>query len=163
MTDDPLRQTHSPFVGSMALVRRNVAGDERWLAVWDQQAGVLRLPLARRGESDTYRTCLHQVLEDLLGLDRSRDYLISGLSRGHFQAPIEWPGELQPQWVIVEFFAVDLYGSQSRDRLERLPHTCWLTMSEIARGATDAGDPICERQRTLIERADLLPAAYRNV
>lgn len=162
MTDDPLRQTDTPFVGSIALVRRIVAGDEQWLAVWDEQAGAFRLPMARRDEEKSYRTCLHTALEALLRLDRRRDYVIAGLSRAHFQAPIEWPGERQPQWVIVEFFAVDLYGGRSQERIERLPAACWLTMSELSRGVTGSGDPICERQRTLIDRADLLPAAYRN-
>lgn len=162
MTDDPLRQTDTPFVGSMALLRKIVAGDEQWLAVWDEQAGTFRLPMARREEGESYRTCLHTVLQGLLGLDRRRDYVISGLSRGHFQAPIEWPADPPPQWVIVEFFAVDLYGGRSQENIERLSGTCWLTMSEVARGVTGTGDPICQRQRTLIERADLLPAAYRN-
>jgi hypothetical protein len=161
MNDDPLRQIDRPFVGSIALVRCIVGDDEQWLAVWDDEAGAFRLPMARR-DQETYRTCLHAPLEGLLGLNHTRDYLIAGLSRSHFQAPVEWSPDTPPQWVIVEFFAVDLYGPDSQSIIDRLPGARWLTMSEIARGVTGTGDPICDRQRTLIERTDLLPAAYRN-
>lgn len=162
MTEDPLQQVDRPFVGSIALVRRFVADDEQWLMVWDERAGAFRLPIARRGEGESYRECLHAALEETLGLDRTRDYVISGLSRAHFQAPIEWPDEPQPHWVIVQFFAVDLYGRESEAIIEQLPGARWLTMSEIARGVTSTADPICQRQRILIERTDLLPAAYRG-
>lgn len=162
MSEDPLQQVDRPFVGSIALVRRLVADEEEWLAVWDDQAGAFRLPMARRHEGESYRECLHPALQEILGLDRTRDYVISGLSRAHFQSPIEWSGEPQPQWVIVQFFAVDLYGGQSEALIEQLPGARWLTMSEIARGVTSTADPICQRQRILIERTDLLPAAYRD-
>lgn len=159
---DPLRQTDRPFVGSIALLRRMVADAEQWLAVWDRESRMFRLPMARRSTADSYRSCLHPVLENLLGLDSRRDFLVAGLSRGHFQAPIEWVEGAPPQWVIVQFFCVDLYGSRSQDHIARLPDACWLTMSELARGTTGSGDPICNRQRTLFERADLLPAAHRD-
>jgi hypothetical protein len=162
MTQDPLQQVDRPFVGSIALVRRFVADDEQWLAVWDERAGAFRLPIARRGDVESYRECLHATLEEALNLNRSRDYVISGLSRAHFQAPIEWPDEPLPQWVIVQFFAIDLYGRESEAIVEQLPGARWLTMSEVARGVTSTGHPICPRQRILIDRTDLLPAEYRS-
>lgn len=160
---DPEPQSTSPFVGSIALVRRIVDETEEWLALWNEEAEVYRLPQAPRTEGETFRTCLIEALETCLQLDRKSDFLIAGLSRAHFQAPIEWPDEEYPQWVIVEFFAVDLYGKQSWRRVEQLPGGRWLSLREISRGVTCDADPICPRQRTLIERADILPASLSSL
>jgi len=156
-------QPAKPFVGSIALVRRLAGDAEEWLALWDEEADQYRLPQAQRSEGESFRTCLIETLETCLQLDRKSDFIIAGLSRAHFQAPIEWPDEEYPQWVIVEFFAVDLYGKQSRQQVEQLPGVRWLSLREVARGVTCDADLICPRQRTLIERADILPAALSNL
>ncbi len=154
--------TRSAFVGSIALVRRLVGESEEWLGIWDETSGTFRLPHANRGEHETFRSCLHAVIEEELELNRKNDYIISGLSRKHFQAPIEWPGETVPQWVIVEFFTVDLYGRTSRAAVDRLPNVRWISLREMARGWTSDGYRICDHHQTLIRRADLLPASVTS-
>ncbi|MDB4638239.1 NUDIX domain-containing protein [bacterium] len=109
-------------------------------------------------EEETFRDCLHKSLEAELGLNPTKDYIISGLSLAHHQAPVEWPGEETPQWVIVQFFPIQLYGQAARDKVSRLPNVQWLTLSEIAKGCSADGKPFDMKQRLLIERADLIPA-----
>lgn len=76
----------------------------------------------------------------------------------HHQAPIEWPGEEIPQWVIVQFFPIQLYGNAAREKVEQLTNTQWLPLKDIAHGDSREGKLFDERQRILIERADLIPA-----
>ena len=148
-----------PFVGSIALVSRFLEKQEQWLTVWDDGNGVYRLIDARRKSAESFRSCLHAEIETELGLSRKRDFLISGLSRAHHQAPIEWPDLEAPQWYVVQFFQVVLYGKQSRAAVERLANVRWQSLNEISAGRTVDGRPFCPKQRTLIERADILPAS----
>lgn len=154
-------RTDAPFVGSFAMLRRQTGDVEQWLTIWDPVRNVFRLIEATRG-SDSFRTCLHEAIEDELELDRN-DYLISGYSAAHHQAPIEWPDAAVPQWVVVEFFPVDLYGSQSAAKVERMEHTRWFSLSEIARGRTAEGDVFCQLQRQLIHRAQILPPEFHEI
>lgn len=147
-----------PFIGSIALVRRLAGDQEEWLALWDAKRAAYRLAQAERAAGETYRSCLDAAIEDAFGL-QNRDYIVSGLSRAHYQAPVEWPGEASPQWVLVQFFMVELYGASGREQIARAPGLRWLSMQEIARGRTAEGDPVDERQRLLFERAGIIPAS----
>jgi len=146
------------FIGSLGIVRRYVDETEEWLTIWDEIEEVCKLIQADRTEEETFRDCLHKNLEAELSLNAKKDYIISGLSMAHHQAPIEWPGEETPQWVIVQFFPIQIYGQAARDKVDRLPNVQWLTLSEIAKGCSTEGKPFDEKQRLLIERADLIPA-----
>jgi hypothetical protein len=145
-----------PFIGSIALVRRMAGDEEEWLALWDDVVAAYRLVQAERGEGESYRDCLAAAIEAELGLEH-RDYIISGLSRAHYQAPVEWPGAQFPQWVLVQFFMVELYGARSREKLAAAPGLRWLSMREVAQGRTSEGDPVWDRQRILFERAGIIP------
>jgi hypothetical protein len=152
---------HEAFVGSFAMVRRHTDHGEQWLTVWDEHRKTFRLIESRREPPHTFRTCLDDAIEEDLELDRKRDYLVSGYSSAHHQAPIEWPGIDQPQWVVVEFFPVDLYSKRAAGMVEELPHVRWFTLSEIAKGSSADGDKFCPLQHLLIHRADILPPRYR--
>ncbi len=146
-----------PFIGSIALARRFVDEVEEWLAIWNEERRVFEFPQSSWGEDETFRSCLDEELEATLDLNRKSDYLISGLPRDHYQAPIEWPGHSQPQWVIVEFFAVDLYGKKAAGVIDGMSHVRWLTASELQEGCTSDGDPIRERQHHIMKAAHVLP------
>lgn len=143
------------------MFRRYVDEAEQWLTVWDADRNAYRLIEALR-ESESFRTCLHDAIEDELDLDRN-DYLISGYSAAHHQAPIEWPGESVAQWVVVEFFPVDPYGRKAEGKVEQVEYSRWFTLSEIARGRTAEGDAFCGMQRLLIHRAQILPPEFHGL
>lgn len=146
------------FVGSLGMIRRfDDDEDESWLTIRDDVRGAYRLIEARREPPHSFRSCLHEAIVADLRLEKKRDYLISSFSVAHHQAPIEWPGSDQPQWVVVEFFPIDLYGSRAEEKVSQLSDVRWWTLGEIARGVSDDGHEFCERQRTLIRRADILP------
>jgi hypothetical protein len=147
-----------PFIGSIGFFRTFVDGTEHWLCFSDDDRQQYHLLQARRQEGESFMSCLHQEIERMTGLDRSNDYIISGLSVAHHQAPIEWSDGEPPQWVIVQFFPIQLYGSRARSRVEHLENTRWFTLTEIAQGQTTDRKPFNRYQRALIERADLLPA-----
>ncbi|MCA9027754.1 MAG: hypothetical protein KDA86_21270 [Planctomycetaceae bacterium] len=151
------QQPTPPFIGSIALVRRFVNDAEQWLGVENTDGGVFELPQAARGKAETFRSCLDEALETTLGLRRQADYLISGLARAHYQAPVEWPGEIHPQWVIVEFFAVDLYGKKAAGIIDALSKVRWLSALELEKGSTTDRVPICTRQLQLMNAAHVLP------
>jgi hypothetical protein len=148
---------HGSFVGSIAMIRRYVEEQEQWLCIWDPSRTAFRLIEARRGENENFRSCLDDAIETDTPLSRKSDYLISGLSRAHHQAPIEWSGNDVPHWVVVQFFIVDLYGKKSEGRIQSAQNTRWWTHAEIARGFSSDGNRFCERQKVLIARADILP------
>lgn len=147
-----------PFIGSIGYFRRFVDETEHWLCFWDDGLQEYHLLQARRLEGESFLTCLHQEIEGKTGLDRINDYIISGLSVAHHQAPIEWSDGEPPQWVIVQFFPIQLYGSRARYRVDSLVNARWFTLAEIAQGQSIDGKPLHRYQRALIERADLLPA-----
>lgn len=153
--------TDASFVGSLAMVRRYEDDEQRWLTVWDEDRTAFRLIEARRVKPESFRSCLDDELEDCLELSRKTDYLISGFSHAHHQAPIEWPGCRQPQWVVVEFFPVDLYGKRAASIIESISDARWLTLREISLGVCSDGETFCEWQRTLIHRAEILPPQFR--
>ena len=107
------------FVGSIAFFRRYTEDVEEWLTFWDEDRRCYRLIQAIRTTGTTYRTCLHDEIESMTGMSRERDYIISGMSVAHHQAPIVWPGEPVPQWTIVQFFPVQLYGENARRIVEQ--------------------------------------------
>ena len=69
------RPSPSPFVGSVAIVRRGHDRDAQWLAVWDDVRAAYRFVEGRKTESDSFRDCLIEVIEDELELT-ARDYLL---------------------------------------------------------------------------------------
>lgn len=146
----------SAFVGSLAFVRRGQNQEEQWLTVWDSVRSAYRFIEARRESPLTFRTCLIESIEDELDLD-ARDYLLSDYSLAHHQAPIEWPGETVPAWVVVEFFPIDPYGRAVAKKLENLDGAKWWTLPELFAGKAHDGSPFCERQHLLICRADIIP------
>lgn len=145
------------FIGSLGIVRRFVDETEQWLMIRDEVEPFYRLIQSHRGEEETFRDCLHKDLAAELGLNPKKDYIISGLSVAHHQAPIEWPGEETPQWVIVQFFPVHLYGQTARDTISQLSHAQWFTLKEIAKGISNEGHRFDPKQLELINRADLIP------
>lgn len=151
------QQPLPPWIGSIALVRRFVDEAEQWLSVKHVQRRVFELPQAARGTADTFRSCLDEALETTLGLTRQSDYLISGVARAHYQAPIDWPDQSLPQWVIVEFFAVDLYGKRAERIIDDLSDARWLSVSELQNGMTTDRVAICSRQVHLLKAAHVLP------
>jgi len=159
---DHCDESAAPFVGSIAFFRRYVDDVEEWLTFWDEDRRHYRLIQAARTEGESYRSCLHSEIEAMTGLSRQRDYLISGMSVAHHQAPIVWPDTLDSQWVIVQFFPVQLYGENARQIVDALPGTRWMTLSEIFAGQAADGQPFDPRQHHLIERADILPAHIRK-
>lgn len=161
MTDHSLAAPlglREPFIGSIGFLRRLVGEDEEWLGTWSNIADAFEFPQARRGPDETFRSCLPSAIESTFGLDRRSDFVVSGLSRAHIQAPIQWSDTDLPQWVIVEFFVADLFGEQSRKLVDQRVGARWVTLREVARGRTADGDLISSKQRELILRADLLPA-----
>jgi len=155
-------QKNPAFVGSLGIVRRFVDEEEQWLTIWDAKDSAYRLVQSTREESETFRDCLHKQLAFDLGLNPKKDYVISGLSMAHHQAPIEWPDECVPQWVIVQFFPVQLYGQAARNKVEQRSDVCWFTLPEIAEGRNSDGKPFHPKQLLLIERADLIPPHLKS-
>ncbi len=146
----------APFVGSIAIVIQGHERDTQWLAVWDDVRAAYRFIEARREVPESYRTCLIEPIEDELDLS-SRDYLLSNYSLAHHQSPIEWPGESEPAWVVVEFFPVYLYGTAAEAQVDALDHVRWWSLDEIAKKESIDGKPFCERQHLLLKRANILP------
>jgi hypothetical protein len=160
--NDCEQEAGEPFVGSLAFFRRVVDDVEEWLTFWDDDRQHYRLIQSARGEGETYRSCLHNEIESVTGLSRDRDFIISGLSVAHHQSPIAWPDGSEPQWVIVQFFPVQLYGENARRTVDRLGSARWMTLSEIFAGRTTDGEPFDPRQHHLIERADIIPAHIKG-
>ena len=157
MDQDSCRRSPLPFIGSIALLRRIAGEDEEWLAIWDEELGCYRFPQAERGAGESYRSCLESAVAEAFGLDQRRDFLIAGLSRAHFQAPVEWPDSPAPQWVLMQFFPVELYGRHAVEVIGERRSVRWLTMQDVHRGWTDDGAAVSPRQCELIRRADIIP------
>lgn len=162
LMNDRCDEATAPFVGSIAFFRRYTEDVEEWLTFWDEERQHYRLIQSVRAEGETFRTCLHTEIESVTDLSRERDYIISGLSVAHHQAPIVWPDTLESQWVIVQFFPVLLYGQSSRRSVEQNPRVRWMTLREIHAGQTSDGKLFDPRQHYLIERSDIIPAHIKN-
>jgi len=154
------RSAPRPFVGSMALLRRIIDEAEEWLAVWDDDSERYLFPQAERGDGETYRSCLEAAVATTFGLDQRRDFIISGLSRAHYQAPVDWGDDFPPQWVIVQFFPVELYGRRGAELIAGNDSLRWLALDEVYRGETRDGARIAYQQCELIRRADLIPPKF---
>ena len=151
-------QREAPFIGSIALLRQTADdATEQWLASWDDVDDCFSFPFAERGDQPSYRTPLLSAVGERFALDPSRDFLISGLSRAHFQAPIDWRGWQSPQWVVVQFFSVDLYGRDALPKIERQSQLRWVTPREVATQRTQDGSPLSQIQCELIQRDHLIP------
>ncbi|MEZ6065670.1 MAG: hypothetical protein R3B90_08165 [Planctomycetaceae bacterium] len=150
------------FVGSIGLLRRMVDEEEEWLAEWDEFTSVYRFPLARRIEGTSYRSCLEPAVAESFGLDSRRDFIVSGLPKAHYQAPVEWAVDAPPQWVLVEFFPVELYGRSAVDKLARARTLRWLSGAELVAGSTADGAALDPYQCELIRRADVVAARHRE-
>ena len=148
---------NAAFIGSIGIIRRFVDENEQWLMIRDDFENTYRLIQADREENETFRDCLHKNLETELGLNPKKDYIISGLSMAHHQAPIEWPGEERPQWVIVQFFPIQLYGQSARDKITQHSTAEWISLADIAIDKSPNGYQFDLKQRELINRADLIP------
>ena len=139
------------FVGSIALVRPKIgSGENLWLGRWNEFTECYALPCVRKPEHLGYRESLDDSLSEELPLVRGKDYIVSSVPRLHFQSPLELPGECLASWVVVQFFVVELFGSEAKSKLDADRQHRWLSQSDILESADQAEVPFDARIRTIV-------------
>lgn len=146
---------------AIALFRRWYGSEARWLVVREPNQDSPRLIEAERLEQESFRESLDRELSWQLRLRRSRDYLISSTARLHF--PVPWTysitrcsGEQERIMDIVEFYLVELFGSQGRATLDATPTVQWWTARQLMSTESTQDRPLLPRKRELLIAADIL-------
>lgn len=145
---------------AIALIRRWVDEDQRWLVVHAGGETPPRLVEADRLEEESFRESIDREVAWQLNLRRGKDYIVSSVPRLHLEIPIEithgCSDRQENRLDVVEFFLVELYGSQAHSRLAESPEVHWWSADELLAEPPSGG--LLARQRQLLQIADILQA-----
>lgn len=153
MSDKTARQ----FVGAIALVRRDADGGSRWLAQWNPGRQRLQFVEAHKLEGESFRDSLVREIAWATGLRQGKDYIVSSVPRAHLQLQAEpGPDEEAGAIFVVEFYLVELMGRSAVGTLESDDRNRWLAPEEIFSGRAADGALVCETQRMLLSRTEVI-------
>lgn len=145
---------------AMALFRRWYGEESRWLVLRDEQSGGYRLIEAERLEEESFRESVDRELAWQLHLRRGKDYLISSVPRLHFPINLTetsaCSGKEERRQEVVEFYLVELYGSDAVTTLESQSHVEWWPASRILKAPLSGEPEFDPRQRQILLAADVL-------
>lgn len=130
---------------AVPLVRRFDGKLLRWMARLDPRSKLLEFLIADRIESESFRETVTREVAWELGLDRSRDFLVSNMAQMNLQHSGELPGYDEPVQAKVAFYNVEIYRSAVGQQLESDPQNYWVKSDEIWEGKTKDGlefDPL---------------------
>lgn len=145
-----------PDPTAIALIRRRIGDVQKWL-VFQPRETVFELIQAVGLEQESLRESLSREIAWRLELERDKDYIISSVPRLHLEDPLgrhAAPGEPEPKVEVVEFYLVELYGSNGRDKVDQNPNVHWWGADQLI--TAEQSPCLPERQRELLRIADIL-------
>lgn len=165
--------TMSHFIGSIALIRDADNEQSRWLVRLGTNENHAAFVQAERLEQESYRDALKREIAWELELDARKDFIISSVPRIHFQSPLADIGDAEKNrppdltacnslpekgvdWVIAQFFVVDLFGRVSREKVAANSRNQWWTPEEILAGISDAGTRFHSLQHQLVLQTEVI-------
>ena len=158
--DDGLVERADAFVGAFGLIRTQDEDSIRYLAV--EEDDCLDFVRAVRGEGEGYRDAIDRTVAARLGLRRGKDYIVSSVPRSHLNSRLcggkLGRGEDTPIWYVCQFFVVNLFGREGRERISNRTDVRWLSPRDVYRGHGPDGTPLREDLRQLLKMADAVPA-----
>ncbi len=122
------------FIGSIALIRDSDNEQSRWLVRLAANGNTAAFVQAERLQQESYRDALKREIAWELELDARKDFIVSSVPRIHLQSPLADIGDAETNrppdltacnslpetgvdWVIAQFFVVDLFGRAGREKV----------------------------------------------
>ncbi len=114
-----------------------------WLGKFCPQRVHFEFVTAARLEKESLRETITREVAWELGMDRSRDFVVSNMAQlnSDFQAPL--PGEEADSQIICSFYNVDLYRRKPLEALKSRDDLQWLNSNELCDGKTESGIDVC--------------------
>ncbi len=127
---------------SISLVRKLTADGFRWLAFWNADREYYDFVIGQRLDDEPFReTTLRETAWEL-GLDRTRDFLVSNMAQANLAFQGYLPGIKEKVDVTVAFYNVEIYREDALFQVNEDSRNTWLTSQEICSGQTDEFQPI---------------------
>ena len=127
---------------SISLVRKLTADGFRWLAYWNESRNYFDFVIGQRLENEPFReTALRETAWEL-GLDRSRDFLVSNMAQANLSFDGYLPDVKEKSNVSVAFYNVEIYRDDALYRVNEDSRNIWLTSQEVCSGRTDDFQPL---------------------
>lgn len=159
--NEPAPQTR---FSALALIRRWVDDRSQWLVHRADRSQPFRLIEAQRLESESFREAIMREVAWQLDLDRHKDMIASSVPRLHLELMLETQhgcADSSDCWVdIVEFYLIQTYGKQGREKLEGNPHIEWWAAEQLM--TENSLQDFDARQRLLLQKADILNEESHN-
>ena len=134
---------------AVALIRRFLDGQNRWLAQWNPKWGAYHFVSGHRRHDETFRDCLVREIAEELHLGEGTDYLVAAEPHKHLEfADFSRSTQTQTHY-IMELFNVKL-GSGAHLRVEADPANRWLTDAEIQAEQTTEGQAVSATMKRLM-------------
>jgi len=127
-----------------------------WLGKFNRERVHFEFVTATRLEKESLRETVTREIAWELGMDRSKDFVVSNMAQLNcdFQNPL--PGEEADSQIICSFYNIDLYRKNSLVHLQSRQDLQWLTSMELCSGKTETGIDICPLLLMLNEHAKVI-------
>lgn len=113
-----------------------------WLGKFSSVKSQIEFVTATRLEKESFRETITREVAWEMGLDRSKDFLVSNMAQlnSDFQGTL--PGKQTPTHILCSFYKVDLYRKTSLEAVELRRDLYWLDSTEICDGKTRQQIPV---------------------
>lgn len=145
------------FIGAIALVRRpGSAGDDQWLALWNEARGCYQFVEAHKLDEESFRDSLQREVAWTTGLKSGRDYIVSSTPRAHLQFQGDEDCSGGAAGYVIEFFLVELMGKQHSSILGDNELIRWIGADDLEAGHASDGRPICPQLLAFLKQGDIV-------
>lgn len=141
---------------SIALIRKTQNQTLRWLARLNPSTLQLDFVVGQRLEDESYREAATREVAWQLGLDRSRDFLVSNMAQMNLEFVDLLPGQYEESLNQIAFYNVEIYRSKVIEMLDEDSANIWVNSEEICNGVTDCGRRLNPLIPYLINRSSVI-------
>lgn len=124
---------------AVALIRKSYNHQLRWLATLNDSTGKLEFVMGDRLEKESFRETTIREVSWELGLDRTRDFLVSNMAQMNLEFIDQLPDRRRDSHVLVAFYNVEIYRKEVIEQLDLEPNRIWVDSEEICNGVTANG------------------------
>ena len=122
---------------SISLVRKLTTDGYRWLAIWNESKNYYDFVIGQRLERESFRETVLRETAWELGLDRTKDFLVSNMAQANLQFEGFLPGVKEKSEVNAAFYNVEIFRDNALLLINEDPRTIWLTSQEVCSGQTN--------------------------
>jgi 8-oxo-dGTP pyrophosphatase MutT (NUDIX family) len=149
-------------IASIALIRREVAGQTLWLAQWNDAWNAFNFVGGHKHDNESFRECLVREIEEELGLSDGHDVLVASAPLQHLEYTDISQRTGEQTAYVIELFDVALLGDRALATIDANPANRWLSEAEIGNRSCGDGRAVSDTISRLLKHADIDVSVQNN-